>query len=171
MSPHTQLAQKTIETFVREGKMIDLPDDVPAELLEKHAGVFVTIYKHSDLRGCIGTIEPVQDNIALEIINNAISSCSRDYRFNPVQEDELDDLKYEVSVLHEPIPVEDIEKHDPKTHGIIVSTSDGRKGLLLPDLNGIDRTEQQINIAAQKGMIDPSSDELILEEFEVEKFE
>ena len=85
-------------------------------------------------------------------MQNAISACSRDPRFSPVRPDELDELEYSVDVLGAPEPVDSPAALDPKTYGVIVSCS-GRRGLLLPDLDGVDSVEAQLSIALQKGGI------------------
>ena len=169
MDSFVSLAQKVIENYIKNRVVIQAPRNLASEFYKRRAGVFVTIYNKKDLRGCIGTFLPTKENIALEIIDNAISACSRDYRFMPITEKELPALNYEVSILSEPCPIKDLKKHNPKKHGIIVSTSDGRRGLLSPDLETIDTTEQQIIIASQKGGIDPFKDKIQLDEFTVEK--
>ncbi|TAK95850.1 AMMECR1 domain-containing protein [Patescibacteria group bacterium] len=120
------------------------------------------------LRGCVGTFLPTCDNLAEEIIQNAVSACSEDYRFDPIEAAELKNITCEVSVLSEPVSVQDLAAHDVRQHGIIVQ-SGRRRGLLLPDLEGVDTTEQQIAIAAEKGGIDPEQDPISLFEFTVEK--
>ncbi len=112
---------------------------------------------------------PAKENIVREIVSNAVAACSKDYRFSPITSEELPELNYEVSILSEPKPVKDIKAHSPKKHGIIVRCDDGRCGLLLPDLEGVDTIEQQIFISCQKGRIDPQSDNYELYEFTVEK--
>ena len=153
-SPHVKLAKKAVETYVREGRIIDVPPDVPEEFKRTRAGVFVSLKKDGDLRGCIGTIEPTQSNLAEEIIYNAISAAVRDPRFLPVEENELDDLTYSVDVLKPAEPVTDIRQLDPKRYGVIVECG-SRRGLLLPDLEGVDTVEQQIEIARRKAFIRP----------------
>ena len=118
----------------------------------QQAGAFVSLHKNGQLRGCIGTIAPTCDNLAWEIVQNAFSACSRDPRFSPVRPDELDELEYSVDVLGTPEPVDSPAALDPKTYGVIVSCS-GRRGLLLPDLDGVDSVEAQLSIALQKGGI------------------
>jgi len=169
MNFYTNLAKDAIEEYIKHSKIIKVSDNLPKEFYSRKAGVFVTIHNNKDLRGCIGTFLPAKNNIAEEIISNAISACSRDYRFPEITEKEFPQLSYEVSTLSEPKKVKNIEKHDPKKHGIIVQCSDGRCGLLLPDLEGVDSTSQQIGIACQKGNIDPMEDNFSLFEFTVEK--
>jgi len=169
MDSYVLLAQKAIKAYIKNKTILQAPRDLASEFHKRRAGVFVTIYNKKNLRGCIGTFLPTKENIALEIIDNAISACSRDYRFMPITENELPNLSYEVGILSEPRPVKDLKKHNPKIHGIIISTSDGRRGLLLPDLETIDTTEQQIIIASQKGGINPRIDKIQLDEFTAEK--
>lgn len=171
MDKYTQLARKAIEEYVNNKIVIKTPAGLPEEFYSRRAGVFVTIFKDGELRGCIGTYMPVREDIAKEIIENAVSACSRDYRFSPVKKSELWDLKYEVSILSKPQLLEDKEKHDPKKHGLIVQCADGRLGLLLPDLEGVDTLEEQFEICCQKGGIDPEKDETTLYFFTVEKHE
>lgn len=139
------LARETIERHVRDGVRI-APPDVLTEDMRRRAGAFVTIHRHGRLRGCIGTIQPMFDNVAEEVIQNAISAATRDPRFSPVRLDELEDLDIKVDVLGEPEPVTSLDDLDPKRYGLIVeSESHPRKrGLLLPDLEGIDTVEKQV---------------------------
>jgi AmmeMemoRadiSam system protein A len=143
LHPVVKLAKETVESYVREGKT-PRPEELIPEMRER-AGVFVSLHKHGQLRGCIGTFEPAKDNVAEEIIANAISSSTRDPRFPPVDASELDDLEYSVDILTEPEPVTDIGQLDHKKYGVIVE-SDWKKGLLLPDLEGVDSVEEQIAI-------------------------
>lgn len=169
MDSYTKLARKTIEAYIRDHRVIGVPDDVSQDMREKKSGVFVTIFSGEELRGCIGTYLPTQNNIAEEIVSNAVQACSRDYRFFPITADELPSLRYEVSVLSEPERVINLSSHDPKKHGIIVMMKDGRSGLLLPDLEGVDTTKQQIAIASEKGGINVNTEQPELYEFTVEK--
>lgn len=170
MDAYIQLAKQTIEQYVKSAEKIKPPADLPKELLEKKAGVFVSLHKKSDhsLRGCIGTFLPTQENIACEIIENAISSSTRDPRFMPLIEKELADLEINVDVLSEPAPVKDVKELDPKKYGVIVKTTDGRAGLLLPDI-GVKTVNEQIAICCQKGDINPSYDKLMIYKFTVER--
>ena len=120
------------------------------------------------LRGCIGTIAPVQDSIAEEIINNAVSAVSRDPRFDKVREDELDLLEINVDILGEPEDIEGPDELDVKRYGVIV-TCGYKRGLLLPDLEGVDTVEDQIDIARRKGGISPH-DDYTLQRFEVIRY-
>ena len=151
-----RLARLSLETFVKTHKPLkNLPNDLPSEMLDKKAGAFVSLHKNGELRGCIGTIMATTDSIAEEIVQNAISACSRDPRFSPVTADELDEIVYSVDVLSEPERIFDPKQLDVKRYGVIVE-SKGRRGLLLPDLEGIDTIEDQISIAKRKGNIAPN---------------
>lgn len=151
--PWVKLARRSLETYVKTSqRLISLPEDLPTEMTTQQAGAFVSLHKNGQLRGCIGTIAPTCENLAWEIVQNAISACSRDPRFSPVRPNELDELEYSVDVLGAPEPVDSPAALDPKTYGVIVSCG-GRRGLLLPDLDGVDSVEAQLSIALQKGGI------------------
>lgn len=164
--PLVKLARNAVECFVN-GRRIPRPVEYTPEMRER-AGVFVTIRKHGELRGCIGTFEPTQPDVAEEVINNAVSSATRDPRFPPVSVDELPDLTYSVDVLSTPVPVENKEQLDPKMHGIIVECR-GLRGLLLPDIQGVDTVEKQIDICRQKAGIYPD-EPVKLYQFEVKRY-
>ena len=166
MSPLAKLAKDTVEGYVRDGKVPKQQALLP-EMKEK-AGVFVSIHKHGDLRGCIGTFEPVTDNVAEEIGRNAVSSAKDDPRFHPITPNELKDLDYSVDVLTSPEPVSDPRTLNPKKYGIIVEAG-WRRGLLLPDLEGVDTVEQQIDICRQKAGIGPN-EPVQLYRFEVKRY-
>jgi len=150
--PYVKLAKLTVETYVREGKRAKVPDGLPEELTGRRAGVFVSLHIRGRLRGCIGTIEPTTPSVAEEIIQNGISACSRDPRFEPVSPEELPLLEYSVDVLSEPERIDSPSLLDPKRYGIIVEYG-FRRGLLLPDLEGVDTVEEQIDIARRKAGI------------------
>lgn len=139
-----ELARLAIETFLREGIVIEPPLDVQ-EMLSTQAGVFVTLRSPDRrLRGCIGTIEPARSNVAEEIVENAIRAATRDPRFPPVSKTELTHLRYGVDVLSRPVPVRGPEDLDPLIYGVIIETLDGvRRGLLLPRIEGIESVEEQ----------------------------
>ncbi|MDI3281205.1 MAG: AmmeMemoRadiSam system protein A, partial [Bacillota bacterium] len=164
------LARRAVEEYVRTGRVLAPPDpaQLPPELRGRRAGVFVSIKKHGRLRGCIGTVEPTQPDLAREIIRNAIEAATRDPRFDPVQPEELVDLVYSVDVLGEPERIPDISYLDPRRYGVIVSRG-LRRGLLLPDLEGIDTAEEQVAIARQKAGLGPD-EEVTLERFEVIRY-
>ena len=167
MHPVVALAKETVEKYVKEGKKPSPPKALTPEMKEQ-AGVFVSIHKLGDLRGCIGTFEPQQRNVAGEIIVNAISSAAQDPRFDPITPDELKDLDYSVDVLTRPEPVADKSQFDPKKYGVIVEVG-WRRGLLLPDLEGVDSAEEQIDICCQKGGIGPD-EPVQLYRFEVKRY-
>jgi AmmeMemoRadiSam system protein A len=155
--PVVDLAYQTVQAWVKEGRRIAPPSPLPEELGAK-AGVFVSIHiKDGSLRGCIGTFAPTKPNIALEIIDNAISSASRDPRFSPITRAELADLDISVDILSEPEAIPGKEMLNPRKYGLILETGDGyRKGLLLPDLDGVDTVEEQIRIVRLKAGIGSS---------------
>ncbi len=164
--PWVRLARLSLETFVKTGKRLDtLPDGLPAGMTGQAAGAFVSLHAHGRLRGCIGTTGPMTGNVAWEIVQNAVSACSRDPRFPPVTVSELDSLEYSVDVLGEPEAISSSAELDVKKYGVIVSCG-SRRGLLLPDLEGVDTVEQQIDIARQKGGIS-SRERYTLQRFEV----
>ncbi len=166
MHPLVKLAKKTVESFIRDGKTIPPPELTP-EMKEK-AGVFVSIHKSGELRGCIGTFEPQRANVAEEVMANAVASATRDPRFSPVTADELDELEYSVDVLTRPEPVKGQEQLDHKRYGVIVECG-WRKGLLLPDLEGVDSVDYQIEICRQKAGIMPD-EPVRLYRFEVKRY-
>jgi len=166
---YLQLAKQTVEAFVKACKAVSPPVELPPEM-KKRAGVFVSLHtKSGELRGCIGTFLPTRENIAQEIIQNAISACSQDPRFLPITEAELPDLVYSVDILSEPKKlITDYRQLNTKKYGLIVSAPDGRKGLLLPDLEGVDTPEEQFRICCLKGGIDPK-EKVTLQIFTVER--
>lgn len=163
------LARKTIEEYLTTGKKISIPEDLPEEMIKQHAGVFVSIHEENNLRGCIGTIRPIKNNIAEEIIENAISAATRDYRFNPIEIEELPYLEISVDVLNEPEDISSLDELDVKKYGVIVSCG-MKRGLLLPNLEGIDTVEEQVRIAKIKGNI-TDREEVTLQRFEVIRHE
>jgi AmmeMemoRadiSam system protein A len=166
MHPLVRLAKETVESYVRNGTT-SKPEELTPEMKER-AGVFVSLKKRGMLRGCIGTFEPAKANVAEEIIANAISSSTRDPRFPPVTPAELDQLEYSVDVLTTPEPVKSTADLDPKKYGVIVE-SGWRKGLLLPDLEGVDSVEHQIEICRAKAGIGPN-EPVKLYRFEVKRY-
>ena len=152
MHPFVDLAIKTIHSFVKENRKISLSEVNMTEEMKGRAGVFVSLKKHGNLRGCIGTFMPQKENIASEIIMNAISAATKDPRFTPLKPSELQELTYSVDVLSEPEPVVDIDELDPKIYGVIVS-SGHKRGLLLPDIEGVDTVNDQLRIAKMKAGI------------------
>ena len=166
LSPLVQLAKDALETYVKDGKTYN-PKELTPEMKER-AGVFVCIKKFGELRGCIGTFEPCYQNVAQEVVMNAISTAERDPRFEPVRASELKDLDYTVDVLTRPEPVASKEELDPRKYGVIVECG-YRRGLLLPDLEGVDSVDYQIDICRQKGAIEPD-EPVKLYRFEVKRY-
>jgi AmmeMemoRadiSam system protein A len=165
MSPESyaaKLAKQTVEAYVRDRVVTRCPDDVPDEL-KMRAGAFVSLKVRGELRGCIGTIGPMEANAAHEIIRNAISAATQDPRFPPVGCEELDDIDYSVDVLTEPEPAT-VAELDASRYGVIVKAG-FLKGVLLPDLEGVDSPAEQIAIAKRKAGIAEG------EAFELSKFE
>ncbi len=157
--PLVALARLSLETYVKTGRYVSLPQGLPKEVTARKAGAFVSLKKYGQLRGCIGTIAPTRDSLAEEILRNAVSAGTGDPRFAPVKEDELNALVYSVDVLGEAEAIAGKEELDPKKYGVIVEQG-RRRGLLLPDLAGVDSVDQQIEIACQKaGIGSDSSDE------------
>ena len=150
--PYVKLARASVEAWVTGRQRIAVPDGLPEEMLSRRAGTFVSIHKNGNLRGCIGTIMATKGSIADEIIDNAISACSRDTRFLPITEDELKSLEISVDVLGELEDIDSPDQLDVKRYGVIVSHG-FKRGLLLPNLDGVDTVDQQISIARQKGGI------------------
>ena len=164
--PVVKLAKEAVESYVRTGKTPE-PRELSPEMKEQ-AGVFVSLHKHGQLRGCIGTFEPAKDNVAQEIVANAVSASTMDPRFPRVNESELDDLEYSVDILTAPEPVTDSSQLDPKEYGAIVECG-SRRGLLLPDLEGVDSVEEQIAICRLKAGIS-SGEPVSLYRFQVRRF-
>lgn len=167
MHPLVKLARQTVETYISERRVIEPPAELAPEMKQK-AGAFVSIKKHRELRGCIGTFIPSCENVAEEIIRNAICAATQDPRFHCVEKEELSELTYSVDVLTTPEEVKDLKELDSKKYGVIVSKGQ-RKGLLLPDLEGIDTVEEQLHIAKMKaGIYD--NEEVKIFRFEVKRY-
>ncbi len=149
---YVRLAMMSCEHYLKTRKLMDRPKDLPDELVRSRAGCFVSLHKHGRLRGCIGTISPVQACLADEIISNAVSAAVSDPRFSPVSREELADIDCSVDVLGEPEDISSREKLDVRKYGVIVSRG-SRRGLLLPDLEGVDTVDDQVSIALQKAGI------------------
>ena len=161
-----KLARLSLETFVKTGKHLErLSNGLPAEMTCQTAGAFVSLHAHGQLWGYIGTTGPTTESVARESVQNAVSACARDPRFIPVGIGELGSLEYSVDVLGQPESISSPDQLDVKKYGGIVSCG-GRRGLLLPDLEGMDTMEQQIDIARQKGGIS-AREKYTLERFEV----
>ena len=169
LNEYCLLAKRSLESMVTDRILLPVDDGLPEEMLKSKAGVFVSIQKEGQLRGCIGTITPIRENTASEIIHNAVSAGLHDTRFSPVTESELPFLTYKVDILSPPESVSDLSCLEVKRYGVIVSHGN-RRGLLLPDLEGVDTVEEQVAIAMRKGGI--GQDESInIERFEVTRHE
>lgn len=158
-----RLARESLEHYVKHGEYIKIPSYITEEILTQKRGAFVSLKVDGELRGCIGTILPVTENLAQEIIRNAVEAGEKDPRFYPVEEDELMDIDYSVDVLMPPKKASKGEL-DPKRFGVIVRKG-SRAGLLLPDLEGVDSIDKQLEIALKKAGIDKHED------YSIEKFE
>ena len=161
------LARRTIETYVREHRKLESPS-LEDPSLPPRAGVFVSLHRGGLLRGCIGTILATQPSLAEEVVHNAIDAATQDPRFDPLTADELDDLEVKVDVLRQPEACR-IEDLAPEKYGVIV-TSGWRRGLLLPDLEGVDDVETQVDIAMRKAGIRPG-EPCSFERFQVDRYE
>ena len=160
-----KLAWESVKSYVLRQQVMKVPNGLPEELLNRKAGVFVSIHKQGRLRGCIGTIAPTRANLAEEIIRNAVSAAAHDPRFDPIQPEELKWLEINVDVLSEPEDIQSEDELDIRRYGVIV-TRGQRRGLLLPDLDGVDTVQQQISIARRKAGIGPT-EKVSLQRFEV----
>jgi AmmeMemoRadiSam system protein A len=168
--PLVALARRAIEAYVCEAVVLE-PGAERTPEMERQAGTFVSLHdRQGQLRGCIGTFVPAQENVALEVIHNAISAATRDPRFPPVRAHELPELDVKVDVLSTPEPVSGPEELDPRRYGVIVQAVQGwRRGLLLPDLEGIDTVEEQIRICRYKAGIGPQEAVQLLR-FKVQRY-
>jgi AmmeMemoRadiSam system protein A len=155
MDPWVELARRSIERFLATGRTLaTVPEDLPGPIPPGPAACFVSLHTATgELRGCMGTLTPGESSLALEIIHNAVTACSRDRRFAPVGADELAGLRIGVDVLSPLEPIPGPEALDPRRFGVVVGTPDGRRGVLLPDLPGVDHVEHQVSIACRKGGI------------------
>ncbi len=171
--PFVELARAAVSAYVCERKRISPPRELPPDM-QLQAGAFVSLHlPDGELRGCIGTIQPVRENLAEEIIDNAIRAATRDPRFPPMTPDELDGLDISVDVLTEPEPIDSIEGQDPKRHGLIVQSkrSAWKRGLLLPDLETIDTAEKQLQYTrVYKANITDPNEPVQLFRFEVKRY-
>ncbi|ADL11749.1 AmmeMemoRadiSam system protein A [Acetohalobium arabaticum] len=163
-----KLARKTIEEYALNREVIDSPQELPPEM-EAKRGVFVSIKKHGQLRGCIGTTAPTEDNVAEEIIRNALHAGFKDPRFEEIDINELEDLTYSVDVLEEPKPVDTLDELDPQEYGVIVQKGQ-QTGLLLPNLEGVETVEKQLEIAKRKAGLSPTEEDVELKRFKVTRY-
>ncbi len=167
---YVKFARQVIRTWVKEKKRLSASPDLSPEMLRSRAGVFVSLHKDGRLRGCIGTIQPVRENIAGEIRDNAISAAARDPRFPPVRAEELESLEISVDILSDTERISSPAQLDVRRYGVIVSKGT-RRGLLLPNLEGVETVEQQISIAMRKAGIGEQETGVVLERFEVVRHE
>lgn len=168
MHPYVELARKTIAEFVGRGVRVVPPEELPPDM-NFRAGVFVSLKKHGQLRGCIGTFMPTTPSVYQEIARNAVAAATEDPRFSPVTADELQEIRYSVDVLSEPEPVTDISELDPRKYGVIVSKGHLR-GLLLPDLEGVDTVREQLKITMMKAGINPDDEDVEISRFTVKRY-
>ncbi len=164
--PWVWLARAQVEAWVSDRERIELPADLPAEMLNERAGVFVSLHKEGRLRGCIGTIGPTRSCVAREILENAISASTRDPRFSPVRKDELEALEISVDVLAPAESIRSKDELDVKRYGVIVSKG-LQRGLLLPNLDGVDTVDEQVSIALRKAGLSERERDYKLQRFEV----
>lgn len=162
---YVKLARQTLESYIINHKIVKSTNDLNPELINNKAGIFVSLKLDGQLRGCIGTTEPTTNCIADEIIQNAIRSGAEDPRFYPVTEEELPRIIYSVDVLGKPEPIASMDDLDPKRYGVVVSKG-RRSGLLLPNLEGINTSEEQVSIALKKAGIG-HNESYTMERFEV----
>ena len=167
--PYVALAVMSYAHYIKTGRRPRRPPDLPEEMTQQKAGVFVSLHKDGNLRGCIGTICPQKESVADEIMANAVSAATMDPRFPPVREEELDEIDCSVDVLGDAEEVTSLSELDAKHYGVIV-TSGKRRGLLLPDLEGVDTVEDQLAIARRKAGIG-QNEQVCLERFRVLRHE
>jgi AmmeMemoRadiSam system protein A len=165
--PYVSLAQESILHYLNHHEKLSCPSPLSNDL-KSRSGAFVSIKKLKRLRGCIGTLEPCEPNLAMEIIENALKAALHDPRFSPITSEELKDLTYSIDVVRPLVKVSSLADLDPRIYGL-VARSNGKQGVLLPDLEGIDSTEEQIQICRSKGRI-PDDEPIEMYRFRVERF-
>ena len=168
MHPYAYLAKSTVEEYVRNGSVLKPPPEIPDDM-KRRAGVFVCLKSGGHLRGCIGTFQPSRNNLYEEIVRNAISASTEDPRFSAVSPQELGELGYTVDILSDPEKISELSELDPKKYGIIV-VKGSRRGLLLPDLDGVETIGQQLEIAKTKAGIAPLDPDVDIYRFLVERY-
>lgn len=164
----TNLAREAIENYIISGKEVEINEAEVDNFLKKPAGVFVTLKKENELRGCMGTFRPVQKNAAYEIVSNAMTAAENDPRFPAVQKEELSQIEISVDILSDPEKISSEDDLDPKKYGVLVQGGH-QTGLLLPELEGIDTVEKQINVARKKAGL-ASTSEIEIYRFTVSRF-
>ncbi len=165
--PYVSLARESIQYFLSHQQKLPCPDPLSPDLVSR-SGAFVSIKKSKQLRGCIGTLEPCEANLALEIIENALKAALHDPRFSPVTQQELQDLTYSIDVVQPLEKVSDLSELNPKIYGLVVRIK-SKQGVLLPDLEGVNSPEEQIKICRDKGKIHPD-DPIEMYRFKVDRF-
>ena len=185
MNYYLLLAKKAVESFIKEGKIIDCPNDLPKEFFERKAGVFVTIIKNGQVRGETGTYLPTRPTMAEEIISSAIRATTKDNCLKIIQINELNFLNYIVSILSYPQLVKDFQELDHQKFGLIIKTKPFlfpnqenvsfknnvpyKVGFLLPQTEGINSVKEQISLACQEGKINPKKEQIFIYKFTVER--
>ena len=166
---YVKLAMEAVHYYLLKGELLPCPSPLPPGM-ECRSGVFVSIKikKNRNLRGCIGTIEPNQDNLAQEIIKNAVSAATRDPRFEPITIEELDTFSFSVDTLTPLEPINTPDKLNPQRYGLSIKGS-SKQGILLPDLEGIDTPEKQIDICLKKAAI-PKNSHYQMYRFEIKRY-
>lgn len=161
---YINIAREAIKEHLQTGKkiMVDIEKNK-----DERKGVFVTLKMDGKLRGCIGTIRG-RFSLQEEIVHNAIAAATEDPRFYPVTLDEFDKLEVSVDVLDPEEEVDDISQLDPKIYGVIVEQG-YKRGLLLPNIEGVDKVEDQIEIAKAKAAI--VGDNYEIKRFKVTRYE
>jgi uncharacterized protein len=167
MHAYVEIAKKAVEEYIRNSRIPDTPAEVSLDM-QRRAGVFVCLKIDGQLRGCIGTFQPCRNNLYEEITHNAIAAATEDPRFTPVAPYELDAIAYTVDILSEPEKIKGLSELNPKKYGIIVSKG-ARRGLLLPDLEGVDTVERQLEITKMKAGINPRDTDVEIYRFFVER--
>ncbi len=165
--PYISLAQESIQHYLSYQEKLPCPNPLSQDMVSR-SGAFVSIKKSQRLRGCIGTLEPCEANLALEIIENALKAALHDPRFSPVTTEELQDLTYSIDVVQPLEKISGLSELDPKIYGLVVRNK-SRQGVLLPDLEGVDSAEEQIQICREKGKIHPD-DPVEMYRFKVDRF-
>lgn len=165
-----ELAKQTVEKYIKSRVIVELPQELEGIEVQR-AGTFVSIKTlNKNLRGCIGTVFPTKNTVIEEIVYNAIAAATSDPRFNEIDKSELDELTYSVDILYPPEPVKSITELDPEIYGIIITSKvNGKKALLLPNLEGVDTVEDQISICRQKAGIS-ANDEIDIQKFQVKRY-
>jgi MEMO1 family protein len=163
------VARRSVESALRDSSELPPPPN-GGYLAQKH-GVFVTVRRRDGkLRGCVGTIVPVCANLVAETWRSARLAAFQDGRFMPVAADDLGDLQFQVSILHSLEIIASTAELNPQHYGVIVSTSDGRRGLLLPGIKKIKTGDQQLVLARRKGWIEPD-EPVTIQRFQADHFE